>query len=115
MIIYTSQKSRRKPQNTAKKQQQRAEWNALLKKYEIGSAKIKCVSNKTFSMKSNELFDDRSTRHIPSLNSNYGDTFRKQTPQYTGDAMLGISTLHKSNAIPIFSQKDAEDAARMRR
>jgi len=29
--------------------------------------------------------------------------------------MLGIGTLHKSNAVPIFSQEEAEDQATMRR
>jgi hypothetical protein len=34
---------------------------------------------------------------------------------YTGDAMIGISTLHKSNAVPVFRQEDAVDIAKMRR
>jgi hypothetical protein len=34
---------------------------------------------------------------------------------YTGTAMLGIGTLHKSNAVPIFSAEDAKDQANMRR
>ena len=34
---------------------------------------------------------------------------------YTGTAMKGIGTLHKSNAVPIFSQEEAEDQAKMRR
>jgi len=34
---------------------------------------------------------------------------------YTGDKMIGIGTLHKSNAVPVFSSDDAKDIARMRR
>lgn len=34
---------------------------------------------------------------------------------YTGTAMLGIGTLHKGNAVPVFSEQDAKDIARMRR
>jgi hypothetical protein len=34
---------------------------------------------------------------------------------YTGDKMLGIGTLHKSNAVPVFSQEEALDMAKMRR
>jgi len=34
--------------------------------------------------------------------------------RYTGSAMIGIGTLHKSNAVPIFSSEDAKDQARMR-
>jgi len=29
--------------------------------------------------------------------------------------MLGIGTLHKSNAVPVFSQEEALDMAKMRR
>jgi hypothetical protein len=35
--------------------------------------------------------------------------------QYTGDKMLGIGTLHKSNAVPVFSNHEAKEMARMRR
>lgn len=37
------------------------------------------------------------------------------TKVYTGDAMLGIGTMHKSNAVPVFSTDDAKDLATMRR
>jgi hypothetical protein len=39
----------------------------------------------------------------------------KASPQYTGDKMLGIGTLHKSNAVPVFSDNEAKEMARMRR
>lgn len=51
-----------------------------------------------------------------SLNSwNVGAVNTKQTQQYTGSAIVGISTLHKSNAVPVFSQREAEEIAKMRR
>jgi hypothetical protein len=34
---------------------------------------------------------------------------------YTGTKILGIGTLHKSNAVPVFSDEEAQDIARMRR
>lgn len=34
---------------------------------------------------------------------------------YTGTAMLGIGTLHKGNAVPVFSEQEAIDISRMRR
>jgi hypothetical protein len=34
---------------------------------------------------------------------------------YTGDKILGIGTLHKSNAVPVFSVEEAQDMAKMRR
>jgi hypothetical protein len=34
---------------------------------------------------------------------------------YTGTKVLGIGTMHKSNAVPIFSNEEAHDIATMRR
>ena len=34
---------------------------------------------------------------------------------YTGTKVLGIGTMHKSNAVPIFSDEEAHDIATMRR
>ena len=34
---------------------------------------------------------------------------------YTGTAIKGIGTMHKSNAVPIFSNEEAQDIAKMRR
>ena len=39
----------------------------------------------------------------------------KAIPQYTGTKIKGIGTMHKSNAVPIFSDEDAVDIAHMRR
>lgn len=45
-----------------------------------------------------------------------GDTsYAKPIKQYTGDKMIGIATLHKSNGVPVFSQDDAKDISSMRR
>jgi hypothetical protein len=51
----------------------------------------------------------------PSLNSGVGVATRAPDKVYTGDAMIGIGQLHKSNAIPVFKQEDAADIAKMRR
>lgn len=34
---------------------------------------------------------------------------------YTGDRLMGIATMHKSNMVPVFKREDAEDIAKMRR
>ena len=34
---------------------------------------------------------------------------------YTGDVIQGVATMHKSNAVPIINQQQAEDCATMRR
>lgn len=56
------------------------------------------------------------TSHIPSKNTGHtGATASKPTQQYTGTKMLGIGTLHKSNSVPIFTDEEAIDIAKMRR
>lgn len=58
----------------------------------------------------------RDTKKIPSLNIWItGPVNSKQTPQYTGDKIIGIGTMHKSNAVPIFSDQEAKDISNMRR
>ncbi len=39
----------------------------------------------------------------------------KQPMQYTGDKIIGIGTMHKSNAVPIFNDEAAKDISKMRR
>ena len=57
----------------------------------------------------------RETTRLPSLNTGDGIASTKQIPQYTGTKILGIGTMHKSNAVPIFSDEEAQDISRMRR
>lgn len=56
-----------------------------------------------------------TTNHIPSRNTGDGIANTKQIPKYTGGRILGISTMHKSNAVPVFSQEEAQDISKMRR
>jgi hypothetical protein len=55
-----------------------------------------------------------NTKHIPSKDTG-GVAVLKPSQMYSGTEMLGIGQLHKSNAVPVFRQQDAEDIARMRR
>ena len=40
---------------------------------------------------------------------------RKESPKYTGTLVKGISTLHKSNAVPVISKEQAIEHSQMRR
>lgn len=44
-----------------------------------------------------------------------GAVSSKPSPIYTGTKVKGIGTMHKSNAVPIFSDEEAVDISRMRR
>lgn len=53
---------------------------------------------------------------IPSLNpTDMAPCTKKDAPVYTGTAMKGIGTMHKSNSVPIFSDEEAVAIAKMRR
>jgi hypothetical protein len=57
----------------------------------------------------------RETVRYPSKGLGVGNGFRKESSTYTGFKILGIGTLHKSNAVPVFSDEEAKDMASMRR
>jgi hypothetical protein len=58
----------------------------------------------------------RETRKIASLDTGHSGAVRtKEIPQYTGTKILGIGTMHKSNAVPVFSDEEAVAISSMRR
>lgn len=57
----------------------------------------------------------RETAQINSLPFTAGVCAKAPEKVYTGDKILGIGTMHKSNAVPIFSDQDAKDISKMRR
>jgi hypothetical protein len=54
---------------------------------------------------------------IPSLNGglDMGVAVKLEPKVYTGNKIKGIGTMHKSNAVPVFSDEEAQDIAKMRR
>ena len=60
----------------------------------------------------------RTTASYPSLSTSdslRGSTAKAEPKQYSGEYIVGIATLHKSNMVPVTSGKDAKEIARMRR
>ena len=55
-----------------------------------------------------------TTAHIKSVDTG-GNATLKAPNVYTGTKVKGIATMHKSNAVPVFSDEDAIDISRMRR
>lgn len=56
----------------------------------------------------------RSTAHIPSRDTG-GNATLAPAKVYTGTKVKGIATMHKSNAVPVFSDEEAIDISKMRR
>ena len=57
----------------------------------------------------------RETAHIPSRDSGWVPCVKVRDQEYTGTKVKGIGTMHKSNAVPIFSDDEAKDISKMRR
>jgi hypothetical protein len=58
--------------------------------------------------------EGRGTRHIPSRDTG-GTATVAPAKVYTGTKVKGIATMHKSNAVPVFSDEEAIEISRMRR
>ena len=112
MIIFTNQRSKkRKP--TAKQRQLDVEWQALVQRTKP-STKSK---QRTFEVYNPEVNPNIRKNDLPSVPCTGVIVGLKPIEEirYTGSAMIGIGTLHKSNAVPIFTEEEAKDQANMRR
>ena len=56
-----------------------------------------------------------TTAHIQSRGDYSGNATLAPAKVYTGDKVKGIATMHKSNAVPVFSDEEAVDISKMRR
>jgi hypothetical protein len=115
MIIHAPLGKSKKRKPNAKQRELQSSWEQLLKKYE---------PKKPVPKRKDDGFKYslgrpacRETPKFPSLNNGVdcAAATKKQSPIYTGTKMKGIGTMHKSNAVPIFSDDEAKDIATMRR
>lgn len=88
-------------------------WDQLKNKWGAAQAAVKKNSvSGVYTTPTNT----RLNNVLPSIDTGVrGPVTVKKTQQYTGTKLIGIGTLHKSNAIPIFSEEEAVDIAKMRR
>lgn len=111
-IIYTDQRSRKK----SKTKKQIAEYQAWLDSVNSMTTNFSRGRKVKVEPLAKPKPYVRETPHYPSLNTAGGDCTKPiRGKVYTGTAMVGIGTLHKSNAVPIFNTEDALDQAKMRR
>lgn len=112
-IIHTSFKKRKPKKPNAKQRELAAEWEAILNKHKPKTT-VKKKQSETLEYNLS-IPVGRETVRYPSLNSGFHDTSAKPMKVYTGNKMMGIGTLHKSNAVPIFTDEEAKDISTMRR
>lgn len=93
-----------------------ASWKKLQEKWGVEAEEKKrkrAMSQPTLTYKLSTPPGRETERH-PSRVTEGGSTAPVHKV-YTGTKILGIGTMHKSNAVPIFSDDEAKDIARMRR
>lgn len=109
-----------KASNTREIRRLRQEWAALEARWHAATLPKSYQKTANTSPVEDRYVPAHPTRRdtggaVPSRDTLGGNTALKPAPQYTGNAVLGIATLHKSNGVPVFSPQEAVDIARMRR
>jgi hypothetical protein len=92
-------------------------WKDLQKKWGIESAEKKRKRAMTASTYVAPKVQHRGVDHpkVPSLPFTAGACTKPEQKVYTGTKVKGIGTMHKSNAVPIFSDEEAVEISKMRR
>lgn len=95
-----------------------ADWEKLKSKWDVPTKKEKKVG-KIFeplhtAYKLSTPVGRTTSRDLPSRVTPGGSTAAVHKI-YTGDKVLGIATMHKSNAVPVFRAEDAVEISKMRR
>lgn len=95
-----------------------ADWANLQKKWGVDEDKkrrTRAASQPTLDYTLTTPPGRETTRYNSRDTGHTGALVVKQIPQYSGDKILGISVLHKSNGVPVFSKEEIHDIAKMRR
>jgi len=95
-------------------------WNEIQKKWGIEAEEKKrkrALSAPSLSSSYSLSIPEgrNTTAHIPSRDTGGGNATLAPAKVYTGTKVKGIATMHKSNAVPVFSDEEAVDISRMRR
>ena len=95
-----------------------ADWEKLKNKWAV-PAKEKKVSKIRDSLQSSGYRlttpHGRETQHYPSRDTGGNHSTARVEKVYTGTKVLGIATMHKSNAVPVFAAEEAVEISKMRR
>jgi hypothetical protein len=95
------------------------QWKDKLKKWGIKAKdkkRSRAISSSTMPVNSGpKIPPGRETPYIASRDTGWLPCTKKTDTIYTGTKIKGIGTMHKSNAVPVFSDEEAVDISTMRR
>ena len=96
-----------------------AEWQLKLKSFENLAPKFSTgpynASKKTIKDFMPKTPPGRETAPVASQDTGWVACIKVKDHEYTGEKCLGISVLHKSNGVPVFSQEEVISISKMRR
>jgi N-acetylglucosamine-6-phosphate deacetylase len=106
-------------EHARKAREQEESWKELQKKWGIeAEEKKRARAMSAPSLSSNYKLSipegRNTTAHIKSVDTG-GNATLKPAKVYTGTKVKGIATMHKSNAVPVFSDEEAVEISKMRR
>ena len=118
MPVYftTTSTKKRKTKFTSSEQKQKSiqlqkDWDALMKKYDTKPTRN--IKRKVYT---SPQVVRREVPRYPSLDTGGNATKPiNHDKVYTGDKMIGIAVMHKSNSVPVFSTDSAKEITKMRR
>lgn len=100
-------------------QQRQAEWERKLVQFDKMAPKF---STGPYNAPRTTIADvmpktppGRETPCIASQDTGWVPCVKVRDTEYTGTKVKGIGTMHKSNAVPVFSDDEAKDISKMRR
>ena len=94
-----------------------ASWQELQKKWDVDAddrRRKRAMAAEPLNYKLTTPVGRTTSRDLPSRVTPGGSTAPVHKV-YTGDKVLGIATMHKSNAVPVIDQAQMEEISRMRR
>jgi len=98
---------------------QQESWNNLLKSHNVPKNTPKVTAKNTVgNLADTYKFTTPPGREVVKINSRdtgWVPCVKPADKVYTGTMVKGIGTMHKSNAVPIFSNEEAVEISKMRR
>ena len=100
-------------------QQRQAEWDRKLVQFDKMAPRFSTgpynAPKKTIADFIPKPPPGRETAPTPSQDTGWVPCVKVHDQEYTGTKIKGIGTMHKSNAVPVFSDEEAKDISKMRR
>jgi hypothetical protein len=100
-------------------QQRQAEWDRKLVQFDKMAPKFSTgpynAPRKTMTDFMPKTPPGRETARIESQDTGWVPCVKVHDNEYTGTKIKGIGTMHKSNAVPVFTDEEAKDISKMRR